>query len=179
MENYLSLTNYWLEKIIIGLDLCPFARIPFSRGLIHVCISVGDSEESHYQSFIEECERLLVLGPERISTTLIAFPNGSLDFMAFNDFVGELEESLCENQLDDMFQVVAFHPKFISLGLEFDDLANFVNRSPYPTVHIIRVSEMEKAVREQKGGEQISFFNEKKLKALSPAELSELYYYLA
>ncbi len=178
MKNPLSLTKYWLEKIIIDLDLCPFARIPFRQGQIHLRVCESLTPEENFQSFIEECERLLIVGPSKISTTLIAYPNSHRDFLLFNDFVGELERRLEEGGLDDTFLVVAFHPRFYFDGLEENDLANYVNRSPFPTVHIIRTIEMEKAASELKSGEQLSFFNEKKLKALSPQKIKELFYYL-
>ena len=178
MENPLSLTNYWLKNIVIGLDLCPFARIPFLSGLIRIRVCEEESEEEQYQSFVEECESLLLYGPEKMSTTLIAYPKGNKNFTSFNDFVGEMENSLIDHDLSDTFQVVVFHPKFIFDGLEFDDLANYVNRSPYPLVHIIRVDEMNKALKSLSSGEPLSFLNEKKLKALAPSEIKELFYYL-
>jgi uncharacterized protein len=178
MQKSLSLTKYWLEQIIIGLDLCPFAQIPFREGRIHVTVCEDSDEEEVIKSFTLECERLFLEGPIKISTTLIAFPNATQDFLEFNDFVGDLEYLLEAAGLSSVFQLVAFHPHFYFEGLEIDDMANLVNRSPYPIVHIIRVEEMKKAVDELKKGEQVSFFNEKKLKALSPEKIKELFYYL-
>lgn len=178
MNKSLSLTKYWLEHIIIGLDLCPFAQVPFMEGRIHVAVCEESDEEGIIKSFTLECERLFIEGASKISTTLIAFPNFTQDFLEFNDLVGDLEYLLEEAGLSSVFQLVVFHPHFYFEGLKTNDLANYVNRSPYPVVHIIRVEEMRTAVEELKKGEQVSFFNEKKLKALSPEKIKELFYYL-
>ena len=178
MENILSLTKYWLEHIVIGLDLCPFARIPFQKGQIRVVGCEESTEEGQSAFFFEELDLLNKSAPEALSTTIIVYPNASLDFFQFNDFVGDLEYMLEEASLSDVFQLVTFHPGFIFEGTDHDSLGNFVNRSPYPVLHILRSEEIRRALKNPKEGEAISFNNDKKLKELSKESVEHLFYYL-
>lgn len=178
MDNPLSLTKYWLENIVIGLDLCPFARIPFEKGLIRVVECEDSNEDDQMVFFLEELEFLNRSDAADVATTIIVYPNGSLDFSAFNDFVGELEFMLEEAGLADVFQLVTFHPKFIFNNTEFEHLGNLVNRSPFPVLHILRSEEIAKAMKNPKDGEIISFNNDKKLHGLSSETIDQLFYYL-
>lgn len=178
MENSLSLTKYWLENIVIGLDLCPFARIPFEEGRIRIIESAVLEEEEQLAVFLDELENLNISDPQEISTTLIVLPKANPDFLLFNDFVGDLEAMLEEVELDDVFQLVVFHPEFIFEETDFSDKGNLVNRSPYPIIQILRSEEIFKAIKNPKEGEAISFNNYKKLHALSDEALESLFYYL-
>ena len=178
MENTLSLTKYWLETIVLGLDLCPFARIPYQKGQIRICSHLDSTEEAQLGYFLEELDVLHQADPSDISTTIIAYPNASSDFYEFNDFVGDLESMLEEAGLADIFQLVAFHPKFVFVDTEFNHLGNYVNRSPFPIIHILRSEEIARALKNPKDGETISFNNDKKLHELSRETLEQLFYYL-
>lgn len=178
MENTLSLTKYWLENIVIGLDLCPFARVPFELGQIRVVECDDPEEDDQMLFFMEELERLHQTPASELATTVIVYPNGSEDFFSFNDFVGELEYMLEEADLADVFQLVTFHPKFVFVDTDFDYLGNFVNRSPYPVLHILRSDDIARALKNPKDGEIISFNNDKKLHELSSGAIEQLFYYL-
>lgn len=178
MKNTLNLTNYWLKEIVIGLDLCPFARIPFEKGQIRVVECEEAQEEEQLAFFLEELEVLNQSEAGELSTTLIVYPHASASFIEFNDFVGDLEFMLEEAGLDEIFQLVAFHPKFVFEHLASDHLGNYVNRSPFPVLHILRAEEVERAIKHPKEGEAISFNNDKKLHALSQESLDQIFYYL-
>ena len=178
MENTLNLTKYWLENIVLGLDLCPFARIPYQKGQIRISACGDTTEDEQLGHFLEEIDLLHQADPKDISTTLIAYPHGSPDFYEFNDFVGDLESMLEEAQLDDTFQLVAFHPRFVFVDTPFEHLGNYVNRSPFPIIHMLRSQEIARALTNPKDGEIISFNNDKKLHDLSSATLDQLFYYL-
>lgn len=179
MENTLSLTKYWLEQIVLGLDLCPFARIPYERGLIRTVVCVDHEEENQLGFFLSELEYLNQNEPSVVSTTLLVYPKASADFREFNDFVGDLEFMLEEAGLADVFQLVAFHPRFVFEETPFDHRGNLVNRSPFPILHILRSEEIARALKNPKDGEIISFNNDKKLHELSPEAVAQLFYYLA
>ena len=178
MENTLNLTKYWLENIVLGLDLCPFARIPYQNGQIRISVCEDDAEVEQLGHFLEELDLLHQADPKDISTTIIAYPKGDPDFNEFNDFVGDLESMLEEAQLADSYQLVAFHPKFVFIDTEFEHLGNYVNRSPFPIIHILRSEEIARALKNPKDGEVISFNNDKKLHSISRAALDQLFYYL-
>ena len=178
MENTLSLTKYWLTDIVIGLDLCPFARIPFERGLIKTTICDESGEEEMLSAALIELENLNEIGPQELSTTLIVYPNGPKSFYEFNDFVLDLEAMMEEAELGDIFQLVAFHPEFVFEDTDFDEVGNLVNRAPFPILQIIRSEEIMRAMKNPKDGEVISFNNDKKLNALSQEARDSLFYYL-
>lgn len=178
MDSTLSLTKYWLESIVIGLDLCPFARIPFEKGLIRVVECEDPDEDDQMVFFLEELEYLNQTDANDVATTVIVYPNASEDFFSFNDFVGELEYMLEEAELSDVFQLVAFHPNFVFVDTDFDHRGNLVNRSPFPILHILRSEEIAKAMKNPKDGEVISFNNDKKLHELSSGAIDQLFYYL-
>jgi hypothetical protein len=113
-----------------------------------------------------------------ISTSIIVYPFGSTNFHDFNDFIGELESMLVEANLTSTFQIVGFHPKFVFGLSEFIDIGNYVNRSPFPVVHILRTEEVFKVMKNPKDGEKISFINDKKLKELSSEAINKLFFYL-
>lgn len=166
----------WLVKTIIGLNLCPFAKTPYENGQIKVAISKAYDFEQAYQNFIEELDFLN--NDQKIRTTLLAFENLECDFTHFNDFVGTIEETLRENNLSDVFQLVAFHPHFVFKDADPKDLANYVNRSPYPLIHLLWSEDISQAVKNITTGENISLINEQTIKALSSEKLKEYFWFL-
>jgi hypothetical protein len=178
MDSALSLTKYWLENIVIGLDLCPFARIPFEKGLIRLSVCEDTDEVQQLSYFLNELVLLNENPSDIISTSVLVYPYGHTDFLAFNDFVGDLESMLDEAGLENVFQLVAFHPKFVFENTEAFELGNLVNRSPFPIIHILRSEEVQRALKNPKEGEAISFNNEKKLNGLSKDTIADIFYYL-
>jgi uncharacterized protein len=166
----------WLSKTIVELNLCPFAKIPWQNSQIRLCICDAPNEDQAYPSFVEELERLHA--SEEFITTIIAYPNFSMDFFDFNDWLGELEQMLSDNDLDDSFQLVAFHPQFVFDQYDHNDLANWVNRSPYPVVHILRFSDVQKALLDENFAKKISYTNEQNIKNLTDAQKQEYFWYL-
>lgn len=189
MKNSMELMNYWLKEVVIGLDLCPFARIPYKKGLIRVVecsagklseqVNANDEIEAEMVNFfIEELEFLNESSPQEVSTTLISFPYDQKNFLDFNDFVGDLEYLIEEAGLDDTYQLVGFHPDFYFASEDMDSRANYVNRSPFSVVHILRVEDFKSALSNPKDGEIISINNENKLKEMSKEELDKIFFYL-
>lgn len=178
MENTLTLSKYWLENIIIGLDLCPFARIPFKKGLIRLVVCEDMDEDDQMSFYLDELEELNEAGPEEISTTVIVYPHGPKSFPEFNDLVGDLEGMLEEANLGREFQLVLFHPEFVFEGEDPQARSNLVNRSPFPVLQILRSDEINRALKNPKDGEIISFNNEEMLNQLSDEKIDELFYYL-
>lgn len=168
--------NKWLEKTIVGLNLCPFARIPFENKQIKITIQNSSDFENAYIDFIEEVEDLS--SSEQFNTTLLVYPQLEVSFEDFNDFIGELEFRLEECELDSQFQLVGFHPQFYFADTVKSDLANYVNRSPFPLIHILQRKDIDKAISSLQMGENISFTNENTIKNLSPEQIQEHFWYL-
>lgn len=128
-------------------------------------------------AFLDELEHLQQSTPTNVSTTLLVFNKCQVDFLDFSDFVGLCEELLEEAGLLEHFQLVTFHPGFYFENTNEDDVENFVNRSPYPIIHILRNAEIEMA-KSRSTGLDISLKNSEKLKSLSTVEIQKLYFYL-
>jgi hypothetical protein len=173
-----KLNQHWIEKIIIGLNLCPFVKVPYQKGLIRVRESESVDEEEMHNHFLDELELIQQSSPTVISTTLLSFVNDKSTFSDFNDFVGTCEEIAYEAGLEEHFQLVVFHPEFQMNELEFKDVENFVGRSPYPTIHLLRNAEIELAQQSFADHVLITSRNVGSLKSLPENELKELFYYL-
>jgi len=139
-------TVRWLERAVIGLNLCPFAKGPHIKGQIHYAVSEAKGLEGLRDELIEELNALAALSAEERETTLLIVPHMLRDFLDFNDFLDEADGVLQELDLEGEFQVASFHPDFQFADTEPDDITNHTNRSPYPTLHLIREASIDRAV---------------------------------
>lgn len=139
-------TRHWLEKAVIGLNLCPFAKPVHARDQIRCVVSEAETPEELLADLIEELQTLAAAEPEEIETTLLIHPRVLNDFLDYNDFLGVAEEAVADLGLEGVIQVASFHPRYQFAGTEPDDVTNYTNRSPYPTLHLLREASVEKAV---------------------------------
>ena len=139
-------TVRWLERAVIGLNLCPFAKAPHIKGQIHYAVSEAKGLEGLRDELIEELKALAALPAEERETTLLIVPHLLRDFLDFNDFLDEADGVLQELDMEGEFQVASFHPDFQFADTEPDDITHFTNRSPYPTLHLIREASIDRAV---------------------------------
>jgi hypothetical protein len=139
-------TVRWLERAVIGLNLCPFAKAPQVKGQIHYVVSEAKGLEGLRDELIEELQALAALPAEERETVLLIVPHMLRDFLDFNDFLDEADGVLQELDLEGEFQVASFHPEFQFAGTEPDDITNYTNRSPYPMLHLIREASIDRAV---------------------------------
>jgi len=140
-------TVRWLERAVIGLNLCPFAKAPHIKGQIHYALSEAKGLEGLRDELIAELQALQRCTPEERETTLLIVPQMLRDFLDFNDFQDEADGVLQELELEGVFQIASFHPDFQFAGTEPDDITNYTNRSPYPTLHLLREASIERAVQ--------------------------------
>lgn len=135
----------WLEKAVIGLNLCPFAKAPHVKNLVRIVVS----EARHLDGFLEDLDReLQLLGntpASELETTLLVHPTLFPDFETFNQILEIADDAVVENELEGIVQIAPFHPDFQFEGTETDDISNYTNRSPYPTLHLIREDSIAKA----------------------------------
>ena len=138
-------TKQWLEKAVIGLNLCPFAKAPHVKNLVRIVVS----KARHLDGFLEDLDReLQLLGntpASELETTLLVHPTLVPDFETFNQMLEIADDAVVENELEGIVQIAPFHPDFQFEGTEADDISNYTNRSPYPTLHLIREDSITKA----------------------------------
>ena len=139
-------TVRWMERAVIGLNLCPFAKAVHSKGQIHYVVSEATDARDLLQALHQELEALAEANPEKRDTTLLIAPQCLEDFLDFNDFL-ELADNLIDAlDLGGILQVASFHPRFQFADTEPDDITNATNRAPYPTLHLLREESIDRAV---------------------------------
>ena len=139
-------TRAWVERVVIGLNLCPFAPAPALKGLIRYATSEAETQEALLEDLATELQHLVASPPEEIETTLLIHPRVLQDFHDFNDFLGLADELLRVLELEGVIQIASFHPRYQFAGTEPDDITNFSNRSPWPTLHLLREDSIARAV---------------------------------
>ena len=140
-------TRQWLEKAVIGLNLCPFAKAPHVKNLVRISVS----QARHLDGFLEDLDReLQLLGDtpaDELETTLLVHPTLFPDFDTFNQMLDIADAAVVDNGLEGIVQIAPFHPDFQFEGTDSDDIGNYTNRSPYPTLHLIREDSIAKAAQ--------------------------------
>lgn len=139
-------TVRWLEKAVIGLNLCPFAKSVHVKKQIHYVVSKAEDAEGLAEDLRQELLALSQMRPEVRDTTLLIAPRCMEDFFDFNDFTAVADDLVGKLDLDGVLQVAFFHPDFQFAGTSIDDVSNCSNRSPYPTLHLIREESIDRAV---------------------------------
>ena len=137
----------WLERAVIGLNLCPFAKGVHAKGQIHYVVSAATDAEALAQDLRRELADLAAAPAEVRDTTLLMAPDCLQDFLEFNDFLGVAEDVLEELDLDGTLQIASFHPQFQFAGTDAGDVTNCTNRAPYPTLHLLREDSIDRAVQ--------------------------------
>lgn len=148
-------TQTWLTQAVIGLNLCPFAKAPHVKGLIKYRVTHAQDVQALIGDLHQALEELAEANPDRIETTLLIHPWVLNDFMEYNDFLDLADELVEELDLSGILQVASFHPDYQFAGTHKDDISNYTNRSPYPTLHLIREDSIDKAVAAFPEAEQI------------------------
>jgi len=139
-------TQDWLDKAVIGLNLCPFAKAVRVKNQIRFAVSDATDAETLLHDLALELELLSKADPQQIDTTVLIHPNAMTDFLDYNDFLGVADDLLEEHELDSVLQIASFHPQYQFAGTAPDDIENYTNRSPYPILHLLREDSIERAV---------------------------------
>ncbi|MFA6014518.1 MAG: DUF1415 domain-containing protein [Gallionellaceae bacterium] len=145
-EEVIAATQLWLERAVIGLNLCPFAKAVHVKKQIRYVVSAATAPEELLREVLAEFEVLAEASPEAIQTTLLIHPNVLTDFLDYNDFLEVVDAALEDVDLAGELQVASMHPLYQFADTEFDDITNYTNRSPYPTLHLLREASIDEAV---------------------------------
>ena len=137
----------WLERAVIGLNLCPFAKAVHVKGQIHYAVSRATQASELLEDLKKELKDLVALDPSTRDTTLLIAPWCLQEFLDFNDFLAQAGKVLTGQGLEGIVQIASFHPQFQFAGTDADDITNFTNRAPYPTLHLLREDSIDRAVQ--------------------------------
>jgi len=145
-EAVIAAMREWIEKAVIGLNLCPFAKAVYVKDQVRYVVSSARHLDGLLEDLDRELDFLAAADPDEIDTTLLIHPTLLLDFLDFNDFMQLAEAAVDEHDLDGVIQIASFHPHFQFEGTAPDDLGNYTNRAPFPTLHLLREASIERAV---------------------------------
>jgi hypothetical protein len=165
----LASTVQWLEKAVIGLNLCPFAKGVHVKGQIHFAISHSFEPADLLDALAAELTALKAMDPQQRDTTLLIAPQCMPEFWEFNDFQTRANKVLRKLGLEGIVQIASFHPEFQFAGTEVDDISNYTNRAPFPILHLIREDSIARAVEAFPHAEMIFEKNIETLQALGTA----------
>lgn len=145
-DTVITRTQQWLERAVIGLNLCPFAKAEHVHGRIRYCVSDAKTVDALQVHLEEEIAFLLAADPAAVETTLLIVPLMLDDFLDYNDFLGDADDLLDRADPDAQLQIASFHPQYQFAGTAPDDISNFTNHSPFPTLHLLREDSVARAV---------------------------------
>lgn len=173
-DAYVRDTRRWLERAVIGLNLCPFAKAVHAKGLVHYSVS-GASEAAQVLDDLRlELDALAAVDSGVRETTLMIVPHCLQEFLDFNDLMGRAERAVRKRGLEGVIQLASFHPRFRFEGTDEDDITNFTNRSPYPVIHLLREESIDRAVQAFPHPESIYEANMETLRRIGRAGWDEL-----
>jgi hypothetical protein len=139
-------TLSWLERAVIGLNLCPFAKSVHVKGQVHYAVSRATTAQALLEDLRAELQALLAQDAKLRDTTLLIAPDCLQDFLDFNDFLAQADRALADMDLDGVLQIASLHPRYQFAGTRADDITNYTTRSPYPTLHLLREVRIDRAV---------------------------------
>jgi hypothetical protein len=145
-EAVIAATRQWIEKAVIGLNLCPFAKSVYTKAQVRIVISDASTERALLEQLGEELALLRDTPADVIDTTLLVHPQVLQDFLDYNDFLDDADALVEAMALDGVLQVASFHPDYQFADTAADDAGNLTNRAPYPILHVLREDSIDRAV---------------------------------
>ncbi len=176
MSTEIEQVTRWLDEVVIGLNLCPFAKQPRRNEQVRFVSSTADQPEALLEDVYDELS--LIEQTETIETTLLIVPKLLSDFDEYNQFLDLVDQLLIKFDWDGTFQVASFHPDYCFADTAPDSMENLTNRSPFPILHIIREASIEKAVENITAPDEVYKNNIQTVSNLSQEQIKKLFYYL-
>ena len=166
--------RHWVDKAVIGLNLCPFAKAVQLKGQVRYVVSDARTADALLSDLKAELEFLRGTPPEQTDNTLLIHPNVLQEFFGFQTFLARADAAVRKAKLDGVIQVASFHPEYQFADTAPDDLGNLTNRAPYPTLHLLRETSIEQAVKTYSAAETIYERNQATLNTLGRAGWEKL-----
>ena len=174
-QDPIAATRQWLERAVIGLNLCPFAKAVHVKQQVRFVLSDASTPEALLEQLAEELLLLRDTPADEVDTTLLVHPDVLQDFLDYNDFLDTADAAVEALDLQGVIQVASFHPDYQFAGTMPDDISNYTNRSPYPTLHLLREASIDRAVEAFPDADVIVERNVKTLDALGHAGWAKLF----
>jgi len=162
----------WVETVVVGLNLCPFAKRELVKNRVRFVVTKATSEGPLLADLEDELE--LLSNEASVETTLLIHPDVLQDFYTYNQFLNSADALLRQMKLEGVYQIASFHPDYQFGGTEQDDVENYTNRSPYPMLHLIREESLERAIVSYPDVDNIPERNKKLMESLGEIKMKEL-----
>ncbi|MEP6907022.1 MAG: DUF1415 domain-containing protein [Pseudoxanthomonas sp.] len=162
-------TRRWLERAVIGLNLCPFAKAVHAKGQVHYAVSSAAGWRELGADLVRELDDLVRADPQQRETTLLMLTDCLHEFVEFSAYLQEAQRILARLGLEGSIQLASFHPEYQFANTGVDDIANCTNRSPYPTLHLLREASVTSAVEAFPRAAAIYELNMETMRRLGPA----------
>lgn len=168
----------WLDDVVIGLNLCPFAKKPRVNQQIQVTVCQATNHEELITDFMKELEFIRDVDPNNTDTSVFVIANMLQDFDEYLDYLNLANMTVSQYGLEGEFQLASFHPNYQFEGTDKQDQENLTNTSPYPIIHIIREATVEKVLKHYPNPEDIPDNNIRCVENLTPGQIAQLYPFL-
>jgi hypothetical protein len=145
-EAIIAATRRWVERAVVGLNLCPFAKAVVVKEQVRYVVSPARTPEELLEQLMNELQDLADADPEQVDTTLLIHPFVLEDFLDFNEFLDVADAAIEDMRLDGEIQVASFHPAYQFADTDANDIANYTNRAPYPILQLLREESIDRAV---------------------------------
>lgn len=165
-DQVIAATRRWLERAVIGLQLCPFAAVAHLNDRVRYCVSAQRSGVGLLEDLAHELQALQDADPLKCETTLLIHPHVLTDFLEYNDFLDACDGAVAELGFEGELQVASFHPRYQFAGTDVQDIENYSNRSPYPMLHLLREASVARAVANFPDIDRIGVMNKETLRRL-------------
>ena len=167
-------TRFWLYKIVVGLDLCPFASAVINDQRMRLEVTDSSTLEATLAAVLGELDLLQQLDESSIATSLLVFSHGFDDFDDFWSLVDIANELLQQVGLEGVIQIASFHPDYCFDGVPEDDVSHYTNRSPFPMLHFIREAQLSRVLENYPNPGEIPENNIRRLQELGKDEVLKL-----
>jgi len=174
IDTIIARTRCWIERVVVELNLCPFARKPYEGGQVRYVVSVVEQPEDLLEDVQRELELLRATDAAEVETTVLIHPYVLNDFLDYNDFLGIVDTLIEEGRYAGEFQVASLHPDYQFAGTEADDAENYTNRSPYPILHLLREEGLARAIAGYARPDKIPERNIRTLEKLGATRMREI-----
>jgi len=172
LQQHINVTQNWLKTVVIDLNFCPFAGREYERGSIDYVVLESSDTAGLLEALINNCIKLDQ--SSEIETSLLIIPNALNDFNDYLDFLAMANELLIQQGYEGVYQLASFHPDYLFEGVDADDASHYTNRSPYPMIHLLRETSLEKALAHYPNPESIPENNIKKTREMGVESLKLL-----
>ena len=171
-DNIVKSVRQWVESLVVGLNLCPFAKRELVKSRVRFAVSEATTEEQLLLALQDELE--ILNEDSSVETTLLIHAKVLQDFHDYNQFLGDADRLLVQMQLDGIYQIASFHPHYQFGGTAPDDVENYTNRSPYPLLHLIREESLTRVIADFPDVDQVPAHNIELMHRLGQDKLQAL-----